>query len=726
MKNMNKIPELLAPAGNLETFYSVINAGADAVYLGGELFGARAYANNFSTQELLLAIDYAHLWNKKVYLTVNTLVKNSELNDQLIQYIQPLYEAGLDAVIIQDLGVAKLLHLHFPNLDLHGSTQLSITSAQGANYVKELGFTRIVPAREISLTELKQMKDETTIEIEAFIHGAMCYCYSGQCLFSSLLGGRSGNRGRCTQPCRLPYEYLKSSDSVGAQESYLLSMKDMNTIELLPFIVETGIHSLKIEGRMKQKEYAAGVVSIYRKYLNSYDIDPAHYKVDPNDLQLLSDLGNRSGFSTGYYQDQNGKQMITLSSANYERNELPDTSNFPDPTKKQRAVNALIKLNLNQPMRLILTVDEQTIEVEGAIVEQAQKVPLTKEIIQEKIAQTGNSHYVFEPLSIQLDEDAFVPASALKQLKRESIEKLNQFFFSPFQRVKPLITEWENKIVTRQEDQISLSISVETREQLNLCLASGKANQIYLNSILVNANKPEIKQVISQYRNIQFFLELPRVFRKQSEAGYLQLLEEFIPSGLKGMVVSSLDALEFSKSYRQEGMKIIGNESLYLFNDASQQQLEQDMDFVTFPYELNKKELFSHDKGKGQMTVYGFLPLMTSAQCLQKTTAKCHKTSTCNESGYLVDRYQKQFLVKSYCLDCYNVIYNSQPICLIHQMNDLMKQGFTKFRLDFHDETKERIDVVLNLYQSAIDGRKIKAEDIPFEYTNGHYKRGVE
>lgn len=726
MKNMNKIPELLAPAGNLETFYSVINAGADAVYLGGELFGARAYANNFSTQELLLAIDYAHLWNKKVYLTVNTLVKNSELNDQLIQYIQPLYEAGLDAVIIQDLGVAKLLHLHFPNLDLHGSTQLSITSAQGANYVKELGFTRIVPAREISLTELKQMKEETTIEIETFIHGAMCYCYSGQCLFSSLLGGRSGNRGRCTQPCRLPYEYLKSSDSVGAQESYLLSMKDMNTIELLPFIVETGIHSLKIEGRMKQKEYAAGVVSIYRKYLNSYDIDPAHYKVDPNDLQLLSDLGNRSGFSTGYYQNQNGKQMITLSSANYERNELPDTSNFPDPTKKQRAVNALIKLNLNQPMRLILTVDEQTIEVEGAIVEQAQKVPLTKEIIQEKIAQTGNSHYVFEPLSIQLDEDAFVPASALKQLKRESIEKLNQFFFSPFQRVKPLITEWENKIVTRQEDQISLSISVETREQLNLCLASGKANQIYLNSILVNANKPEIKQVISQYRNIQFFLELPRVFRKQSEAGYLQLLEEFIPSGLKGMVVSSLDALEFSKSYRQEGMKIIGNESLYLFNDASQQQLEQDMDFVTFPYELNKKELFSHDKGKGQMTVYGFLPLMTSAQCLQKTTAKCHKTNTCNESGYLVDRYQKQFLVKSYCLDCYNVIYNSQPICLIHQMNDLMKQGFTKFRLDFHDETKERIDVVLNLYQSAIDGRKIKAEDIPFEYTNGHYKRGVE
>ena len=165
MKNMNKIPELLAPAGNLETFYSVINAGADAVYLGGELFGARAYANNFSTQELLLAIDYAHLWNKKVYLTVNTLVKNSELNDQLIQYIQPLYEAGLDAVIIQDLGVAKLLHLHFPNLDLHGSTQLSITSAQGANYAKELGFTRIVPAREISLTELKQMKDETTIEI---------------------------------------------------------------------------------------------------------------------------------------------------------------------------------------------------------------------------------------------------------------------------------------------------------------------------------------------------------------------------------------------------------------------------------------------------------------------------------------------------------------------------------------------------------------------------------
>lgn len=726
MKNWNKLPELLAPAGSLEIFYSVLNAGADAVYLGGELFGARAYANNFSTQELLIAIEYAHLWNKKVYLTVNTLLKNSELNDQLIQYIQPLYEAGLDAVIIQDLGVAKLLHLHFPNLDLHGSTQLSITSALGANYLKELGFTRIVPARELHLSELKQMKEETTIEIEAFIHGAMCYCYSGQCLYSSLLGGRSGNRGRCTQPCRLPYEYLDHANTIKSQESYLLSMKDMNTIELLPFIVETGIHSLKIEGRMKQKEYAAGVVSVYRKYLDLYAKDPDHYKVNPTDLVLLSDLGNRSGFSTGYFQDQNGKEMITLSSANYERNERHDTTNFLDSAKKQLAIKALIKLNLNQPMQLTLTVDEQTIEVEGAIVLQAQKAPLTKEMVQEKIAQTGNSNYVFEELTIELDENAFVPASALKLLKRDSLEKLNQFFLSPFEKVKPILAKVENKFVSKQNGSPTLSISVETQEQLKVCLSSGKANQIYLNATLVRENKSDIVQVISQNKSIHFFIELPRIFRKKSQAEYAKLIDELKESGLKGLVVSSFDALEFSKFYRQLGMEIVGNESLYLYNDYSQQQLEQNMDFVTFPYELNKKELFSHHKGNGQMTVYGFLPLMTSAQCLQKTTTKCNKTSACNASGYLVDRYQKQFLVKSYCFDCYNVIYNSQPLCLLHQMHDMIKQGFVNFRLDFHDETSEKIDIVLALYQSAIDGNKIKAEDIPFEYTNGHYKRGVE
>ena len=722
MNKTMKLPELLAPAGNLEIFYSVINAGADAVYLGGELFGARAYANNFSQEELLTAIDYAHLWNKKVYLTVNTLLKNTEISDHLIQYILPLYEAGLDAVIIQDLGVAKLLQFHFPNLDLHGSTQLSITSGMGANYAKAVGFSRIVPAREISLLELQQMKEDSSIEIETFIHGAMCYCYSGQCLFSSLLGGRSGNRGRCTQPCRLPYGYLDKKGIVGSKESYLLSMKDMNTVELLPSIIETGIHSLKIEGRMKQKEYAAGVVFIYRKYLDLYEKNPENFNVDPKDLQLLSDLGNRSGFSTGYYQNQNGKQMITLSTANYERNDIQNEKISPHTTKNQRTVEAIVMLKLDQKMTLELKVGEHIILVDGAVVEKAQKVPLTEETVQEKIAQTGNSHYLFDPITVQLDEDTFVPASALKHLKREGLKELDQYFLQKYRRIKPTVVETEcNKTII--ESQISLSISIETMEQLYLCLETDVVTQLYLSPNLVFANKSKIIDLISRHKSIGFFFELPRIFRKQSQKRYVEMIEDLIPLGLAGMVVTSFDALEFSKNYRKPDFKINGNESLYIYNDYAQEVMEEDLDMVTFPYELNKKELFSHEKGKGQITVYGFLPLMTTAQCIQKTTDKCSHTET---SGYLVDRYEKEFLVKNYCLDCYNVIYNSQPLCLIQHINDLMKQDFTKFRLDFHDETSERIEMVLKLYQSAIRGNKIKAEDIPFEYTNGHYKRGVE
>lgn len=723
MNKTIKLPELLAPAGNLEIFYSVINAGADAVYLGGELFGARAYANNFSTEELLTAIDYAHLWNKKVYLTVNTLLKNAEVNNHLIQYIQPLYEAGLDAVIIQDLGVAKFLHLYFPDLDLHGSTQLSITSGMGSNYLKAVGFTRIVPAREISLIELKQMKEDSSIEIECFIHGAMCYCYSGQCLFSSLLGGRSGNRGRCTQPCRLPYEYLNEKGSACLAESYLLSMKDMNTLEILPSIVETGIHSLKIEGRMKQKEYAAGVVSIYRKYLDLYIKNVENYKVDPKDLKLLNDLGNRSGFSTGYYENQNGKQMITLSTANYERNDIYDETISPDTTKNQRLVEAVVSLKIDQQMCLELKVGEQVIVVEGALVEKAQKAPVTEETVEEKIGQTGNSHYIFQPITIQVDKDVFVPASALKQLKREGLKELDRYFFQQYRRIKPQINQVENPKTLSQDFKISLSISVETMEQLYLCLEADIATQLYLSPSLVFANKLEIKDLISRHKSNAFMLELPRILRKQSQAPYMDLLDELISSGLAGLVVTNFDALEFSKSYRKSGFEIIGNEPLYSYNDYAQRLLEEDLDRITFPYELNKKELFSHEKGKGQLTIYGFLPLMTTAQCVNKTTNKCtHKDA----SGYLVDRYEKQFLIKNYCLDCYNVIYNSQPLCLIQHINDLTKQGFTKFRLDFHDETRERIDVILKLYQGAIQGKKIKAEDIPFEYTNGHYKRGVE
>ncbi len=299
---MDHNTELLAPAGSYEGFEAALGAGADAVYVGGAMFGARAYAQNFDKEELLRAIDTAHLHGKKLYLTVNTLLKNRELKEQLPEYLAPYYEAGLDAVIVQDMGVFSLIKEQFPGLHLHASTQMTVTGPDGMRFLERQGAARVVAARELSLEELSAMHKASPIEIEAFIHGALCYSYSGQCLMSSILGGRSGNRGRCAQPCRLSYQVGHS----GKKDLCPLSLKDICTIEILPQILEAGVTSLKIEGRMKQPSYTAGVTAMYRKYLDILlEKGSDSYYVEEKDKKFLLDLFNRGGSCTGYYQMQN-------------------------------------------------------------------------------------------------------------------------------------------------------------------------------------------------------------------------------------------------------------------------------------------------------------------------------------------------------------------------------------------------------------------------------------
>jgi len=315
----NRRVELLAPAGSYESFVAAINAGADAVYIGGSMFGARANANNLDEEAMLKAIDYAHIHGRSLYLTVNTLLKNSELEDELIRYLEKFYEQGLDAVIVQDVGVLRKIRNHFPDLPVHASTQMTITGPDGAKLMEDLGLTRVVTARELSLEEIREIHHKSSVEIESFVHGALCYCYSGQCLYSSLIGGRSGNRGRCAQPCRLPYDVLKEGKSINSRdEHYVLSPKDMCTLDIIPDMIEAGIFSFKIEGRMKKPEYVAGVVSIYRKYIDLYLKNGRKgYKVDQDDRNILMDLYNRGGFTNGYYGQHNGRQMISLSKPNH-------------------------------------------------------------------------------------------------------------------------------------------------------------------------------------------------------------------------------------------------------------------------------------------------------------------------------------------------------------------------------------------------------------------------
>ena len=322
---MKKV-EILAPAGSFGSLKAAINASCDAVYVGGNKFGARAYADNFDKNTMCEAIDYTHVHGKKIYMTINTLLKERELEEELFGYLGLYYEYGIDAVIIQDLGVLKFIHDNFPKLPIHASTQMSLTQSIGADILKSYGVTRLVNARELSLEEIRKMREETDLEIESFVHGALCYCYSGQCLMSSMFGGRSGNRGRCAQPCRMPYNILMDDKKLYPSDRYLLSPKDIATFEIIPDLIEVGIDSFKIEGRMKRAEYAAGVTSIYRKYIDMYySLGNEKYKeyvIDnkkelESDSKLLGDLYNRGGFTKGYYEIRNGASMLSTNRPNH-------------------------------------------------------------------------------------------------------------------------------------------------------------------------------------------------------------------------------------------------------------------------------------------------------------------------------------------------------------------------------------------------------------------------
>ena len=416
---MKKV-ELLSPVGSYEGLIGAINAGADAVYLAGKSYGARAYANNFEDDELIEAINLCHLFNVKVYLTLNTLIKEKEIND-VILYIDKLVKNKLDGIIVQDVGVIKLINDNFKELDIHLSTQLSISSYNAINIFKKYNVTRVVPARELSLAEIKSIKKHTDIEIESFIHGAMCYSYSGQCLFSAYLGSRSGNRGRCAQPCRLPYG-IKNNDT------YPLSMKDMCTLSILPDLINAGIDSFKIEGRMKRPEYSAKVTALYRKYIDLY-YSGNEYIIDKNDIDILNNLYIRKESTTGYYYNHNSKDMITITSPAYKetKEELINAVNINYISQKPKLnINASIKFIKGKKINLSLFYKDICIIKEGEIVQEAKNQPISKEKLIEQISKLGDTYFYLDNIDVDMSNDGFLPLKMINELRRLSVDELKE------------------------------------------------------------------------------------------------------------------------------------------------------------------------------------------------------------------------------------------------------------------------------------------------------------
>lgn len=426
--------ELLAPGGSYDSVMAAFNAGADAVYTGGDLFGARANAQNLTLEELYSAIDYAHLFGKKIYLTINTLIKQKEIEEQLYNYLAPLYEYGLDAVIVQDIGVLLFVKENFPGLHIHASTQMTITGKLTVKELEQLGVSRIVTPRELSINEIRKIHDISNIEIESFVHGALCYCYSGQCFMSSYIGGRSGNRGQCAQPCRMEYDIIKDGNILNeGNNKYVLSPKDICTLNILPDIIEAGVCSLKIEGRMKKPEYVAGVVSIYRKYIDQYLDKKGKYTVDEKDIKLLADLFNRNGFSESYYYKHNGSDMISLKKPVF-RTENTEFVQFLKENyggeKMKYPLDISVIIEKNKPIELRTYVDEKSIILQGERPHIAENRPITEEIVRKQMSKLGNTNFEVQKMDVTLSEDVFVQVSYLNQLRRDFIEEVKKNYFN--------------------------------------------------------------------------------------------------------------------------------------------------------------------------------------------------------------------------------------------------------------------------------------------------------
>lgn len=789
---MTKKVEILSPAGSYESLKAAIAAGADAVYIGGTRFGARAYANNLHEDELLEAIDYVHLHGRKIYLTINTLLKEQELKNELYEYLLPYYKQGIDAVIVQDIGVLKYVKECFPDLPIHASTQMTITNQLGAKFLEELGVERVVTARELQLDEIKDIRDNTNLEIESFVHGALCYCYSGQCLYSSLIGGRSGNRGQCAQPCRLPYKVHERREL-----EYILSLKDMCTLEYIPELVAAGIDSFKIEGRMKKPEYVALVTAMYRKYVDLYlEKGKQHFFVEPKDREKLMDLYNRGGSHGGYYHTKNGRNMVSLKRPNHAgvpalklvrqngKNitvktmvdihkgdviELPDGKEnytFPEDLKKNQTVtflthqkqrftkeqilnrtrneslireiqdtiiNKIVKEKMNGKLilsstdcaKLEVSCSDVCVTVFGEIAQEAVNQPMDKLRIDKQMRKTGNTPFEFDKLDIELHGNLFMPMQSLNELRRKALDALKNEILSNYRREvneKPYLKE--NAVVL--ENKTKLYVYIENLEQLNEAIVQKSISRIYLdcNAIHRAWESDAIDAWIEKVHACgkQIYFAMPHVFRQDTIQKYEKNYSNIFEAKWDGVLIRNYESLAFLKKHNfSKG--IVTDYNLYQFNQTAKKfWIDQAIESTTAPLELNYKELKAVGLEQSELVVYGYLPMMVSAQCVKHTTEGCKRKKDCI---YIKDRYNKSFAVKNNCDYCYNVIYNTAPLVLTDQKTEVLDLNPKALRLHFTTEDKNTMKNIICLYDDVfLKGMTKDAPDM--EFTRGHFKRGIK
>lgn len=791
---MKRQIEVLAPAGSMDCLKAAVLNGADAVYLGGDMYGARAYAGNFHREELCAAIDYAHLFGKKVFLTVNTLMKDSEIT-KLPEFLLPYYEQGLDAVIVQDIGAISLIQEYFPDLEIHASTQMTITGIYGARLAARMGVKRVVPARELSLKEIQAIKEDTGLDMECFVHGALCYCYSGQCFMSSMLGGRSGNRGRCAGTCRLPFSLKEKKSSL---HPYPLSLKDLCTIEHLPSILDHGVDSLKIEGRMKGPRYVGEVTRIYRKYVDLY-LSGNPYEVEKEDYKVLMELFNRGGFTDGYYDQYHGKQMMSMKRPDHqglfvgkieeiqkgkikfhtrealskgdilqiriskeEKIELTCPSSWQSgslvalngqkmrklhqgmelyrtfnatmteridkelKSKMKENLKGKIILKKDDCVKLIIKSGKDQVSVLGPVIEKAKKQGAEVDEVRRQLSKTGETHYQFEELDVLMEKELFVPGSVLKKLRRDAFDAMDQKKILKHRRTASRHQSTVSKTPCLYEDDVRempvLAVSLEDLTLLDTVLDVPEVKKIYVAWMELKKEKnPEklLKKVKDS--NKQCYLMLPQITRGTQMEEMKNRKDLLFSNWIDGFLIRNLEQFSW---LLEEGCRkeLVADYMLYGYNKkavSEYQRLFCGKVTMTYPAELNRKEMEQLNLKAGELFFYGYQPLMVSAQCVKNNLCGCD-----HRDGWLTlkDRYQEEFYVHNRCCDCVNEIYNGKPIWLGKEEDFLKDLKPSVYRLHFTKETSEEVLKILHAAKAVQKGEKTSPVH---DFTKGHLGRGI-
>lgn len=676
--------EILSPAGSMEALYAAVQSGADAVYIGGTEFSARRSAANFTLSDIETALKYCHIRGVKLHVAANILIKEKE-KERFLEYIGKLNEIGVDAVIIQDIGMAEKVRQMYPDLAIHASTQMTVTNLSGALELQKMGFSRIVLARELSRTAIKKICENVRIETEVFAHGALCMCYSGQCLFSSIIGGRSGNRGMCAQPCRLPYE-------LDGNTGYFLSPKDLCMIDYLKELSELGVTSLKIEGRLKRKEYVACVTRLYKKYEENWN------KVSDADKKELLEAFNRSGFTSGYFEDKQGKSMMSLKnpsniSENIFSDEVKDICKDGTNIRKKEV---FISTNLSVGKPVLVSLwdnDGNFAEYMGKETLEVRKNGKTDiERVKNQLLKLGNTPFFAKTAEVTADSDVMVSVSQINDARRNVCKAFEDKLCEVKKRRAFPYTLAEKK---KYEKKPVLVAEISNYEQAKACIKAG-INEIY-------APIDIFEKLKNEYTDVSVIAKLPPIMR--DDRSYQQIKAD------KVLVCNIGEICKNAECYGDFRLNITNSDSADFYRQFKR---------VTLSPELNLGELFEIAEGN-EIIAYGRLPLMVMENCPLKSANKCQNGGM---TQILCDRKGQKFPLK--CNPgCTLELLNSKPVYMADKISDLIKLKINALRLIFTVENFAECGKIIGEYKRALSG--VKA-DMPPEntFTRGHFYRGTE